>query len=321
MNVIQEFPSTRRIDDQTDALDTKSSSTLLVLFVHELHNQMTLSIKCKELMIVKNLVKLALLSWQARAFSTSKSARRFPVTNCEESVQRRLDHTRDMHCSSLFAKKSNDAFLNSLEEINGKDPSQESLAEMRETASSSIAAFLSSFGDKELEVIEAEINSTEIEPALPQVQWDVYVCMSKACKERGASATLDTFQSLSPPSVQVHPAILSKTKAKGPNVRCVQTHHPYKAFEINNVNDIDKVYRILTKHMGIEDISTQARNCLKYTYDGNIHLEKNELTEAIASYNKALSTNYAPQEGILLLLRATGKSLLIDSPSRNIAFY
>jgi tetratricopeptide (TPR) repeat protein len=80
---------------------------------------------------------------------------------------------------------------------------------------------------------------------------------------------------------------------------------PYKAFEVNNVNDIDKVYRILTKHMGIENVSIQARDCLKYTYQGNSHLEKDELGEAIASYNSALATKYEPQEGILLLLRAT----------------
>jgi tetratricopeptide (TPR) repeat protein len=75
--------------------------------------------------------------------------------------------------------------------------------------------------------------------------------------------------------------------------------------EVNNVNDIDKVYRILTQHMNIPNISIQARECLKYTYEGNAHLEKNELSQAIASYNAALATKYEPQEGILLLLRAT----------------
>lgn len=210
-------------------------------------------------------------------------------------------------------KKSNDAFLNSLEEMNGREPSQESLAHLRESASSSVAAFLSSFEKEDDEGISdtsapASINeiATESTEQKSRVLWDVYVCMSKACKERGASATLDTFQSLSPDTVRVHPAILSKTKAKGPNVRCVQTSHPYKAIEINNVNDIDKVYRILTKHMDVQDVSIKARDNLKLTYLGNSHLEKNELSEAIASYNAALATNYEPQEGILLLLRATG---------------
>lgn len=216
--------------------------------------------------------------------------------------------------TTLFReKKSNDAFLNSLEEMNGREPSQESLAHLRESASSSVAAFLSSF-EKEDGEGSADTSSTssmneiaaESTEPKSKVIWDVYVCMSKACKERGASATLDTFQSLSPDTVRVHPAILSKTKAKGPNVRCIQTSHPYKAIEINNVNDIDKVYRILTKHMDVQDVSIKARDNLKLTYRGNSHLEKNELSEAIASYNAALATNYEPQEGILLLLRATG---------------
>eukprot|EP00553_Chaetoceros_curvisetus_P007290 CAMPEP_0204618938 /NCGR_PEP_ID=MMETSP0717-20131115/5446_1 /ASSEMBLY_ACC=CAM_ASM_000666 /TAXON_ID=230516 /ORGANISM="Chaetoceros curvisetus" /LENGTH=264 /DNA_ID=CAMNT_0051632805 /DNA_START=138 /DNA_END=932 /DNA_ORIENTATION=+ len=80
---------------------------------------------------------------------------------------------------------------------------------------------------------------------------------------------------------------------------------PPKAFEVNNVNDIDKVYRILTEHMGITNISVAARDCLKYTYQGNAHLEKNELDKAISSYNAALNTGYDAQEGIVLLLRAT----------------
>ena len=57
--------------------------------------------------------------------------------------------------------------------------------------------------------------------------------------------------------------------------------------------------------MNIPNISNKARECLKYTYEGNAHLEKNELGQAIACYNAALATNYEPQEGILLLLRAT----------------
>lgn len=57
--------------------------------------------------------------------------------------------------------------------------------------------------------------------------------------------------------------------------------------------------------MGIEHISHQARDCLKYTYEGNAYLEQNSLGDAIACYNSALATNYQPQKGILLLLRAT----------------
>ena len=120
----------------------------------------------------------------------------------------------------------------------------------------------------------------------------------------GSSATLDSFKAMSPSTVQIHPAYLTKTKAKGPNIRCIQRVPPYKAFEVNNVNDVDKVYRILTKHMNLI-VSLTARDCLKFTYQGNQHLGKGELTEAIVCYNKALATGYESQEGILLLLRAT----------------
>jgi len=163
--------------------------------------------------------------------------------------------------------------------------------------------------DAETETVEASSSSSTFNHQAnqtPDLQWDVYVCQSKPCKERGSAATLDAFQALSPGSVHIHPAYLHKTKAKGPNIRCIQKVSPFKAFEVNNVNDIDKVYRILTKHMGLGNkISVIARDSLKLTYTGNAYLEKNQLTEAIASYSAALDTGYDPQEGILLLLRAT----------------
>jgi len=215
------------------------------------------------------------------------------------------------------------------------DPSPDSLASLRDLATSNVANFLSAFAqppssddndNNSQSSSEAAAYSSSNQnqnqnnndtaeqliplPLPPSVQWDVYICQSKQSKERGASATLDSFQALVPSSsndivINIHPAILSKTKAKGPNVRCIQKTPPYKAFEVNNVNDVDKVYRILVKHMNIPDISTKARDCLKYTYQGNAHLEKNELTAAISSYNSALDTQYEPQEGMLLLLRAT----------------
>lgn len=158
---------------------------------------------------------------------------------------------------------------------------------------------------KDTETVEAS-DTFNLANQTPELQWDVYICQSKPCKDRGSAATLDAFQALSPGSVQIHPAYLHKTKAKGPNIRCIQKVSPFKAFEVNNVNDIDKVYRILTKHMGLGNkISVIARDSLKLTYTGNAFLEKNQLTEAIASYSAALDTGYDPQEGILLLLRAT----------------
>lgn len=210
----------------------------------------------------------------------------------------------------FFASKeidSNDDLLNSLEESDSSD----SLASFRESASSNISSLLSSFSDDESSVgmnIGDEENKEDetisSSTFTDNFEWDIYICQSKQCKALGASATLDSFKAMSPSTVQIHPAYLTKTKAKGPNIRCIQRVPPFKAFEVNNVNDVDKVYRILTKHMNLV-VSLTARDCLKFTYQGNQHLGKGELTEAIVCYNKALDTGYESQEGILLLLRAT----------------
>ena len=70
----------------------------------------------------------------------------------------------------------------------------------------------------------------ELQPELDSIQsnstadWQVYVDQSKASLDRGGSATLDAFCSLSPTSkVDILPAILPKssTKKKGPWIRCI----------------------------------------------------------------------------------------------------
>lgn len=111
----------------------------------------------------------------------------------------------------------------------------------------------------------------------------------------------------SKPKVQIHPAILSKTKGKGPTIRVLKRSSPFTAFEVNNVNHVDKVYYILTNYMNIT-IPQGAKSCLNWTYTGNAHLEKQEIKEAIDAYNKALSyKEYTTEEqiGTILLLRST----------------
>ena len=85
--------------------------------------------------------------------------------------------------------------------------------------------------------------------------WIVYVDQSKASLERGGVATLDAFMGIAPTnSVSVMAAILPKPpKGKGPYVRCVplKRQTKFSAFEVSNVNSVEKVYRILTKHMGL----------------------------------------------------------------------
>jgi hypothetical protein len=90
--------------------------------------------------------------------------------------------------------------------------------------------------------------------SLSSQKWEVYVDQSKQSLERGASATLDAFVGLSPPEVRVIPAILAKqkgTKAKGPIVRCIPIDDQKDSLEASNVDSVDKVYRILTRHMRI----------------------------------------------------------------------
>lgn len=170
-----------------------------------------------------------------------------------------------------------------------------------------------------------------------QYEWDVYVCQSKPCKERGAGATLDAFVGLAPPQVKVHPAIISKSRGKGPIVRCVKREQQQQqqlkqqretpdgdksekdrddeetdgvggdldAFEASAVDSVDKVYRILTKHMGLEGVDSTACECLKWNYQGNNHLEQGEVSKAIDCYGRAIGTGYADQEGVVLLMRST----------------
>ena len=221
------------------------------------------------------------------------------------------------------------------------------------------------------------------------VQWDVYVDQSRpssSSRERGsavgaaATATLDAFVGLAPADyVRVHPALLSKAKArgKGPIVRCIRRRRRrgpprvsgdgndavrlangdddddddnsddqednsdgdgdgddgddaiLDAFEVGGVDSVDKVYRILTKHMGLGETSSgssssnngsnndsnnsngnglvdaTACECLRWNYQGNAHLERDEVSAAIECYGRALATGYTEQEGVVLLMRST----------------
>jgi len=184
------------------------------------------------------------------------------------------------------------------------------------------------------------------------VQWDVYVCQSKPCQERGSGATLDAFVGLAPPKyVRVHPAIINPkaSRGKGPIVRILrrdgsqsQSDRPKDngkavstattmsdadadaddnigdndnddaplvlsdAFEVSNVDSVDKVYRILTRHMGLDgSVDATACECLRWNYRGNAHLERNEVADAIDCYDRAIATGHADQEGVVLLMRST----------------
>lgn len=152
-------------------------------------------------------------------------------------------------------------------------------------------------------------------PLLPEipvpVDWEIYVDQSKAGLEKGAAATLDAFLGLAPPSVKVLPAVFPKsTKNRMPLIRCVSLRQPKDLFrssgglEVTNVDSVDKVFRVLTKHMKVTSQWT-ACECLKWKYKGNGHLEANELAQAIDAYDNALACDWTDQKGTILLMRAT----------------
>jgi len=75
-------------------------------------------------------------------------------------------------------------------------------------------------------------------------------------------------------------------------------------YELNRVDSVDKVYRILTDHLGC-DVSPAAAECLQHNFEGNAHLDRNEVTQAIACYNRAIDAGFKDQEGVILVMRST----------------
>ena len=81
----------------------------------------------------------------------------------------------------------------------------------------------------------------------------MFVDQSKASLDRGGSATLDAFCGLAPPSsVEIIPAVLPKSNKKGPWIRCISTVPSMQNFDVANVDSVDKVYRVLTKHLKVK---------------------------------------------------------------------
>eukprot|EP00533_Pseudo-nitzschia_delicatissima_P002107 CAMPEP_0116081914 /NCGR_PEP_ID=MMETSP0327-20121206/2456_1 /TAXON_ID=44447 /ORGANISM="Pseudo-nitzschia delicatissima, Strain B596" /LENGTH=510 /DNA_ID=CAMNT_0003572691 /DNA_START=327 /DNA_END=1859 /DNA_ORIENTATION=- len=178
--------------------------------------------------------------------------------------------------------------------------------------------------------------------------WQIYVDQSRPSLDRGGEAIFDAFYSLCDTSVdgdnsgdnecievQVIPAILPKPASggKGPWIRCIWNTNnkknlvrPSPNLDVSNVDSVEKVYRVLTTHLGMTNISVEACECLKLKYKGNIYLESAEIKSAIDAYSEAISVceefcvsssdpksggekSYnsivlKQQEGLILLLRA-----------------
>jgi hypothetical protein len=83
--------------------------------------------------------------------------------------------------------------------------------------------------------------------------WDIYIDQSKASLDRGGGATLDAFCGLVPPSgANIIPAILPKSNKKGPWVRCISNVPGCNSLDVSNVDSVDKVHRVLTKHLKLK---------------------------------------------------------------------
>lgn len=148
------------------------------------------------------------------------------------------------------------------------------------------------------------------------IEWEIYVDQSRASLEKGASTTLDALFCLAPNNVKIIPAILfpKPPKSKLPLLRCVSLlkkdlFRGSGGLEVTNVDSVDKVYRVLTKHMKLNaaggSVKWTACECLKWKYKGNGHLEANEISLAIEAYNKALACDWPDQHGPVLLMRAS----------------
>ncbi|KAL3785119.1 hypothetical protein ACHAWO_007942 [Cyclotella atomus] len=150
-------------------------------------------------------------------------------------------------------------------------------------------------------------------------RWGVYVSQSSnKNKEKGfipSSSIIEAFVSLSPQEdVTVYPANWKKQpKSKGPTVRCIRRKKTdatnrspiLSAIEINNVDSVDKVYHILTKHMKLQSINPKACECLKCYFQGNERLEDGTPSQAISFYNRAISTSETtPLSGSILMKRS-----------------
>jgi hypothetical protein len=55
--------------------------------------------------------------------------------------------------------------------------------------------------------------------------------------------------------------------------------------ELSYIDSVDKVYDVFITQLGIP-INQSAADCLKLNFEGNAHLDKNEVDQAINCYDK-----------------------------------
>jgi hypothetical protein len=63
---------------------------------------------------------------------------------------------------------------------------------------------------------------------------------------------------------------------KGPNIRLLKSNGTFE--ELSYIDSVDKVYDVFTTHLGLA-INQSAADCLKLNFQGNAHLDKNEVDQ------------------------------------------
>lgn len=166
-------------------------------------------------------------------------------------------------------------------------------------------------------------SNTPISNTIPSgISWEVFVSQANTSnKDKGvlpASSIMESFASFSPSPgvITVNAAIFHNQpnkaigKGKGHLVRCIQKKEDLtlSAIEINNVDSVEKVYRIVTEHMRLTTVNPKACDCMKLYFEGNESLDEGDPSKAIALYNQALSladrrtrqTSQIPKGSILM---------------------
>ena len=214
-------------------------------------------------------------------------------------------------------------------------------------SSTEYAGFISRSETHQLKISRTELNlstPTQSEYDVSDIEsiWEVYVSQSsnKNNKEKGTSispsAIIQTFISLAPSrnnikvsSAEFTPTKNNKQKGKGSTVRCIQRKRSggvYReignAIEVTNVDSVDKVYRIMTKHMELGEINDKAVDCMKSYIEGNMNLDEGDPSKAISLYDQSLesikrvlpasSADQLPK-GLILMKRANAYLLRAEN--------
>ena len=227
-----------------------------------------------------------------------------------------------IHDGTAYASKlTTAAFGFSFRHINHQDL----LTSSRSVAAASTTSINMESGSSSISATSAiSSTTTRNNIELDGISWEVYVSQAnKNNKDKGvlsASSVMESFTAFSPSPgvIKVNSAIFSKqpkpgvtNKIKGHLVRCIQKKDDLtlSAIEINNVDTIEKVYRIVTEHMRLTTVNSKACECMKFYFQGNESLEEEgNPSKAIALYNRALSladkhtrqTSQLPKGSILM---------------------